>query len=214
MRLPICHLPMVLACALGACSSGGSNQDAGTGNDATLGDDATPGNDANATLTCAWLAGGNCWKTTAAMATGCLPPETESGVLSADNATCTYASGIRVTFTPPVVLPTPDVVTWNFTVTGANGQSCLHFEHTSTRDFTLVVAGQTVYETTTDGVDLTVACPGGVTYRAPTALDLLSCDPEFDGLPGIAWSSTGTSLSVSLAGAAGGSLALFDCRKN
>ncbi len=45
------------------------------------------------TLDCAWLAGDNCWKTTASAALSCLPPADATGTLSADNATCTYATG-------------------------------------------------------------------------------------------------------------------------
>jgi hypothetical protein len=59
-----------------------------------------------------------------------------------------------------------------------------------------------------------VTCPDGVAYTAPNALDLLACDAGTDGLPGLAWSSTDTSLSVTLVGATGGSLPLFDCLKN
>ena len=209
MRLPIRHLPIVAGALLAACSSSGANHDAGTGNDATT------GNDGGATLTCDWLTGNdNCWKTTAGMAAGCLPPETESGTLSADNAICVYASGVSVTFTPPIVLPPPDDITWNFTVVGANGQPCLHFEDTPSNGLKLVVGGQTVDETTTTGLDLNLTCPDGMTYTAPNAFDLLACPMAFDGLPGLVWSASGTSLSVTMVGAPGGSLPLFDCVKN
>jgi hypothetical protein len=75
----------------------------------------------------------------------------------------------------------------------------------------MVVAGQTVQDGSLTGTDLTVTCPDGVKYTSPNPMDLLSCDTGLDGLPGIAWSSTDTSLSVSLVGATGGSLSLFNC---
>ena len=72
----------------------------------------------SASLDCAYLASDNCWKTTAAAASSCLPAESEIGMLSADGSTCTFATGDVVTFTPALVLPLPTATTptWNFTV--------------------------------------------------------------------------------------------------
>src|SRR5262249_44493283 len=91
------------------------------------------------TLDCAWLAGDNCWKTTASAATSCLPPPSETGTFSADKSTCTYASGPVVTFTPPLVLPIPNSgATWNFTV--ANGTApCLTYKQGVDKAMTLTV---------------------------------------------------------------------------
>ena len=72
-----------------------------------------------ASLDCAWLAGNNCWKSTISDAQSCLPPKDETGILSADMKSCTYASGAVVTFDQALVLPVPDEPMWNFTVTSA-----------------------------------------------------------------------------------------------
>jgi len=217
--MPIAYC-VALAAAAAGCSSDSTPRDAGSGNDAATdvasndgGNDG--GNDAvgTAVIDCDWLTGDNCWKTTGSQAIACLPPPAETGTLSADNTSCTYASGIRVTFAAPIVLPVPDGPTWNFTVTGANGEACLHFEQSTAQGMKLVVAGQTAQETIVGGVDLTVTCPDGVRYRAPNALDLVVCPTGLNGLPGLSWVSSDTSLSVALQGVSADSLQAFDCRK-
>src|SRR5450631_1848565 len=167
-------------------------------------------------LDCAYLASDNCWKTTAAAASSCLPPDTETGVLSADGSTCTYASGDVVTFTPPLVLPLPSTPTWNFTVKTSSGASCLSYQDDGNGAITLTVQGQTVKETTPGGLSIALSCPDGKTYSNPNAFTILSCPDAglFDGLPGSGWSYTDTSVSVSLAGtsAAYGSIPVFNCQ--
>jgi hypothetical protein len=156
----------------------------------------------NASLDCAYLASDNCWKTTAAAATSCLPPDSETGVLSADGSTCTYASGDVVTFTPPLVLPLPSTPTptWNFTVKTGSGASCLAYQDDGNGALTLTVQGQTVKETTPGGLSIALSCPDGKTYSNPNAFSILSCPDAglLDSLPGAGWSSSATSVSLSL----------------
>jgi hypothetical protein len=172
------------------------------------------------TLDCAWLAGDNCWKKTLADAVACLPPTTETGTLSADGASCTYASGAKVTFVPPLVLPMPTSTTlqdvkWNFTVTNA-GAECLHYEK-SGGSFKLVVKGQTVQEGPSGALGLAVSCPDGTQYSNGNALDLFNCGADgglsFGGVPGDGWSSSGTNISFELVGAAGGAQPIFHCSR-
>ena len=166
-------------------------------------------------LDCAWLGGDNCWKMTADDAVACLPPEAESGVLSADGKTCTYASGALVTFTPAIVLPIPNKVDWNFTISKA-GADCLHFEN-NTAGIKLVVSGHTVTEGVSGAVGIRIVCPDGMAYANANAFDLLGCNADagasLGGLPGNSWSSTGTSVSVGLLGASAASVQLFDCHR-
>lgn len=173
----------------------------------------------SASLDCAYLASdNNCWKTTAAAASSCLPLEAEVGVLSADRSTCTYASGDVVTFTPPLVLPLPSTPTptWNFTVKTGSGASCLAYQDDGNGAVTLTAEGQTVQETTPGGLSIALSCPDGKTYSNSNAFSLLSCPDAglFGGLPGIGWSSSDTSVSVSLVGtsAAYGSIPVFNCQ--
>jgi hypothetical protein len=170
------------------------------------------------TLTCDYLASAdNCWKTTASAATSCLPDPSETGTLSADGKTCTYASGEVVTFTPPLVLPLPTngTMTWNFTVTTASGATCLALQDSGTGGITLTVQGQTVKETNPGGLSVSLSCPGGTTYTNSNGLSLLNCgDGGYVALPGDAWSNTGTAVSFSLVSTGSSTFGqpVFDCQ--
>ena len=163
-------------------------------------------------LDCAWVQGGNCWKTTARGAIGCLPPATNAN-LSADGAICTYESGFRVMFTPPIVLPLPDPPSWNFTMVGETGETCLHFESAGSR-MRLVVGSQAV-EVTANGTNLSVTCPDGTAYTTANAADLLACMSGAGPLPAIIYSSSDTAVSLSLGGNVldTGALPIFSCYK-
>lgn len=179
--------------------------------------DGGGGSGSRANLDCAWLSSNNCWKTTATSASSCLPPASETGVLSADNKTCTYASGAVVTFAQPLVLPVPDDAIWNFTIANA-GQTCLHYEDTGT-SFVLTVGGQTVTEGLSGALGLQIQCPTGDTYSNSNAFDLLSCGGDsgaFGGLPGNAYSEATSSINFGLVGTSATSssdLQLFNCAK-
>jgi hypothetical protein len=167
------------------------------------------------TLDCAWLGSDNCWKMTADDAAACLPPTTETGVLSADGKTCTYASGAQVTFTPALVLPVSNDADWNFTITNG-GADCLHFEN-AMAGIKLVVGGHTVSEGPFGVTGLRISCPDGTSYANANAFALLDCNADagasFGGLPGNSWSSTDTSVSVGLIGTSANSVPLFDCQR-
>jgi hypothetical protein len=216
-KLSIGVVTATLGLGLG-CSSGSAG--AGTGLTCDGGADASLTCDAGAgpALTCDWLAGDNCWKQTATAATACLPPTTETGALSADGRTCTYASGAVIDFATPLVLPLPNDPTWNFTISNG-GQACLHYEDMTT-GLKLVVGTETVTSKPSGVLGLTVTCPDGASYGNPNALQLLSCDADggsfFGGLPGGAWSWTDTSVSfglISTSSTSSTELLLFDCSK-
>jgi hypothetical protein len=165
------------------------------------------------TLDCAWLAGDNCWKTTLADAADCLPPDTETGVLSADGKTCTFTNGITIAFATPLAVPPPDQATFNFTVTNG-GVECLHFENPQ-RSTKLVVKGKTVQEGLAGATGLAVSCPDGTSFSNPNAFSLFMCGDDggagLGSIPGEGWSSGGTDVSFELLGAAGGSQHIFTC---
>jgi hypothetical protein len=167
-----------------------------------LGCSSGSGGGGGAALDCAWLASDNCWKTTAAQATSCLPPSGESGVFDSTHKTCTYASGAVITFDSALTLPVSSAgssdTVWKFTVTNG-GQPCLRYVSDTNGNITLVVAGQTFTEGSDGPLGIRVTCPDGTAYANANALDLLSCDSGFfGGLPGDAWSSSDTSVSFSL----------------
>lgn len=193
---------VAIGCGSSSAGDGGPNGSNGTG----------------ASLDCAWLASDNCWKTTATSASSCLPPATETGVLSSDNKTCTYASGAVVTFGTPLVLPLPDNPTWDFTIANG-GQTCLHYADTGS-GFSLTVGSQTVDEAVSGSLGIQVRCPTGAFYSTSNAFELFSCGgdggPAFGGLPGNAYSDSMTSVSLGLIGTSSTSsneLSLFNCEK-
>jgi hypothetical protein len=155
----------------------------------------------SSSLDCAYLAGDNCWKTTATAATSCLPASSEVGTLSADLSTCTFASGDVVTFSPALTLPLPDSPSWNFTVKTSAGTTCLAYQENSTGVFTLTVQGQTVKETTPGQLGIALSCPDGTAYSNSNGFSLLDCNDGGllgGGLPGSTWSDTSSSVSFGL----------------
>jgi hypothetical protein len=147
------------------------------------------------------------------MATTCLPPDSETGMLSADNALCTYPSGSMVNFTPALVLPLPDDAPWNFTVYDASGPSCVHYEEAGS-NVKLVVNGQAV-SVSASGFSETIRCPDGKSVTASNALNLLECPGSVGTLPGHFIGYTDTSVSFAVVGTMDAqSLSLFDCSKN
>ncbi len=163
-------------------------------------------------LDCTYLAGDNCWKTTASEAT-CLPMSGTRGALAADNSSCTYTSGQMVTFTPALVLPLAnDFKNWNFTVT-AGGTDCLHYEESSA-GFTLAVGADMVHESIVGAEGIELTCPDGTSYGNDNALNLLSCPGgSFGDLPGNTTSSTDTSVTFGLINTGGSNnvITVFDC---
>lgn len=135
------------------------------------------------------------------MATSCLPPTSEVGVLSSNGATCTYASGDVVTFTPPLVLPTPLAGIWNFTVSTASGAPCLAYKDDGFGNIVLTVQGKTVKESTPNGMGVSLTCPDQTTYSSQTSFSAQAC-PDAGSLlafPGANYSISPSSVSLSLA---------------
>jgi hypothetical protein len=168
-------------------------------------------------LDCDWLAGNNCYKTTVAAAGACLPSIVETGTLSANNSTCTYASGAVVTFNPPLTLPLPQSPNWAFTVT-KNGTPCLTYTQPAQGTITLKTSAGTFTEGAA-GSSITATCPDGTQYSNSNPLSLLSCGADAGflagGLPGSTWSSTNVTVSFSLVGVPTNNTStfIFDCGK-
>jgi hypothetical protein len=169
----------------------------------------------NKNLDCAYLASENCWKTTAAEAMSCLPPDGAVGVLAADNGSCTYATGQVVTFSPALTLPLPGSGKndWNFSL-ATNGAQCLHYQEDS-GGFSLTVGKDTVSEMEQSPMGIELVCPNGQGYSNSNALSLLSCPGGmFSTLPGNATSSTSTSVSFSLINTdSANAVTVFDCSR-
>lgn len=154
------------------------------------------GGTAGQALDCAWLESNNCWKALLASAQICVPPTAESGTLSADRSSCTYASGPVLTFLPATVYPLPDNWLWEFTIS-RQGQTCLHHnEIADNNDFDLEVNGQTFKQRAVGAAGMSLTCPDGSVYFTANVLPLFSC-PNPAGFPitGHSVSSTGASFS-------------------
>src|SRR6185436_8762229 len=130
-----------------------------------------------------------------------------------DNSICTYGTGQTVTFTPPIALPTVTNMSWDFTINGANGRACLHYQDTAT-GLTLVVGNQTVSESLYGSLGMRITCPDGTSVQTANATSLLSCPGGFFILPGLEWATSDTFVTTSLLGTGDSLLQLFDCRKN
>jgi len=175
------------------------------------GDDDSSSTIAGQPLDCAWLAGDNCWKDMIQAAMACVPPSSESGTLTADGSSCSYASGTSVTFNTKIVLPFPDSGQddWDFSL-ASGGTECLSYHDDASDNERLTVQGMT-YSEKTVGVGLQVTCPDGTQYAAQNAFDLLNCTDFFSEAPGYAYSDSDTSVNFALLNGTGSSLSVFDC---
>jgi hypothetical protein len=200
MRLS--NLGAILGCAAGCGSSSaplssatdGGASDAASATEASS-DGAAPGpsdgaapeashgsGDGGNVLDCAWAAGDNCWKATLMPALSCLPPSLPRGTMSADGATCTYASGTTIAFQPPLMVG-PNATLSRFTVT-TGGATCLSYAEnaSSTGASVTTQVGTVALVGDSANQSLSVVCPDGSTYTGAAA-SLANCPggiPSFD----------------------------------
>jgi len=175
---------------------------------------AACGGGSGGSLDCEYLASSdNCWKVTASAAVSCLPPEDAIGVLSADNTSCTYATGQVITFATALTLPLPNDHEWDFTMT-TNGEPCLAYSDDD-NGFELTVGDEVVSEALFGSGGLELNCPDGTTFSNSNALELLSCpDSNFGNLPGNTSSSGIDSVQFGLLNTGVDTLAVFDCDRS
>jgi hypothetical protein len=192
-------LLVIVPVAVAACSS--SSTGAGPGG-------------SSGSLDCTYLeSSNNCWKTTFAAASSCLPPAGAQGVLSADNKTCTYSTGQVVTFDQALSLPLPQQPqpTFNFTMS-KNGADCFRFQEPSSQEFSMKTSGGTAQDNGAGGV-LTLTCPDTSSYSSSNGLALLSCEGGLADLPGTTWSSGPTSVTFGLIGVGPTASTVIDCAR-
>ena len=168
-----------------------------------------------APLDCAYLeSSGNCWRTVATAALSCLPGSSETGTLSADRSTCTFATGDLVTFTPPLPLQGTVPMPWNFTVTTSSGAACLSFSERTDGTMTLTVQGETVTVADLGAKGLALTCPDGTTYT--NAVGLMSCPDAslYSLLPAYGSALSSATIHFALTGSSGDGTeeAIFTCQ--
>ena len=163
----------------------------------------------SASLDCAWLAEENCWKTTLAAAASCVPGASETGTFLSDRQSCAYASGAQIVFTDAIAAPPPAGQRWNFTML-AKGAGCIKLEEPSDGSSRVTTQAGTVVLGPSGG-DVVVVCPDGSKYQGDSRA-LSACPGAPDSIPAMVASPSGSGVSLSLRGADGGPLHVFDCR--
>jgi hypothetical protein len=154
--------------------------------------------DGSANMSCP-LKAETCWNTAVAEAQACVPATT--GVLGADNKTCTFDDGTVAVFDQPLAFPV-SVASTNASVTiTKNGTQCARFVQNETIvDVTLTTAsGPHRIETTLSG--LTLTCGDG-TKLATKWSDCTSPSGGFDatGQPALTFSGDGAQISFFVQG--------------
>ncbi len=182
MTKPCRALGLLLALAATGCNSDDSSAGA-----AGIG---TP-------ITCAWFAGDNCWKRSAAEANACIESGT-TGTLGSDWLSCSYASGTQIRFATSPADAMKDGYVWDFDIT-ADGTNCASYtDFGNDSGFSLTTASGEFKEEIV-GMQMNFTCPSGerVTIGAFESLNCL-----MQGLPGTAWSNSDNFASFSFIGMA------------
>lgn len=197
---------LVVGAALTLGCSGGDDDDDDDGGEALEG----------APLDCAWIANGNCWGDVLYPVASCVPAKSDTGMLSADGASCTYASGHSVAFTPPLDLPQSLEEdddfgeTWNFSVRSPFGE-CVRFEDTATSR--TVTAYDKTYREIYRGLGMQVTCPDGQKFATDNVLKLLECESFLEDVPGYGFFHTTNSVSFGFTGVEGANVQAFSCAR-
>jgi hypothetical protein len=130
------------------------------------------------------------------------------GILSGDDATCTFPTGQTVSFDPPVMLSAnTQEMPFNFSI-AASGVPCLTVKQTGVRNFQLTTTAGTVSAVFSD-LSETITCPAGMQVSNANSLSLSSCDGGLGESPGFFYGTTETSVSFGLSG----SDHAFQCQK-
>lgn len=125
-------------------------------------------------LTCEILSDpDNCWARAAAAAADCLPPATETGVLAADRASCSFSDGTRVVFDEPLPADNFGLERFAFTVE-KGGASCARFVDTFMNRMELQAGTLGAVSELHPGGDFHLHCAGGPTYESDFDL-LFTC---------------------------------------
>lgn len=161
---------------------------------------------AGARVDCAWFAGANCWKASAAAATACTDGAA-TGTFNAATTTCTYPDGNVVQFDPAASATASrhQDVPWNFTVLTSTAAVCARLVETEATLTLTTPLGTFVEGWDASGVSIT--CPDGtqVWTELSTALSCLG------DLPGMAISGS-SQILFSLLGAPAGDAVLWRCQ--
>jgi hypothetical protein len=185
----------LLALTLAATACGGGSGSGTTG---------TP-------ITCAWLAGSNCWKDSVTAATACTDAAA-TGTFNAATTLCTYVDGATVRFDPSwpatvsyAAFHAPEYdTTWDFTVLTSTAAPCADLRSDGSLSLTTRL-GTFTMASTASTVEFT--CPDGSRYSLP-GLEVLNC---LAGLPGSAW-SRGGAMSFSLVNGPPATSRLWSCQ--
>jgi len=161
---------------------------------------------------CDWFAGDNCWKSTLAAASDCLPADGADGILSADGTSCTFEDGTEVIFNNPYdseALDNDDYL-WDFELR-SNDSLCLAYREPSGSSMEITTAEGVFSESAIFSMEIT--CPDGSQYKVSNAMSLMDCEGGLGDLPGTSYSWQENSVSFGLLGGSDGSTSLFWCTR-
>lgn len=228
-------LALLSACSSSSSGGGGSGGDGGDGTSTGVGVGSTgsgstgSGTPEGEAIDCTWFEDpGNCWATTVATATACVPPgvitddpniPNHVGVFAADRLSCAYAEGPSVVFATPVpdpnsseMLPFADYV-WDFVVNDAGGSPCVSFAveeepftvHLASGDFSMGLVGPS------SNFEYQIHCPDGSQYHIPYET-MSGCWTGFDNGPTSGYLSAGSFVTYELFGGGFEEQQLFLCQ--
>jgi hypothetical protein len=175
MVTPTRWIGAALALAAAGCGGGGD------------GDAATP-------VDCAWLAGDNCWRASAAAATECTDAAA-TGTLDAATTTCSYPDGTTVLFDPSASLTTRLALLqqgqrtlWDFTVVSSTAETCARYVDTDTSQTLTTRLG--TFSLGWSGLPAILTCPDGSRFAVPESV--VGCAGDLLGWQVSVWPQTRT----------------------
>jgi hypothetical protein len=150
---------LALAMALAGCGGSGGTTSLGT------------------PITCAWFAGDNCWKQSAAAAHACTDGSA-TGRFDAATIDCIYADSTEIRFDPSAPASTVFMYAgyWDFTVISSTATTCARYKETSGGRTLTTHLG--TYSESLVGNRLVITCPDGARYGIDATEAVSSCDPS------------------------------------
>jgi hypothetical protein len=163
--------------------------------------------DAPTPIDCAWLAGDNCWRASAAAATACTDAAA-TGTLDGTTTTCSYADGTAVRFATSLGASLQDPTSWDFTVVSSTATACARYVQSGPASATLTTRLGSL-SMSRAGDPMVLTCPDG--SRFGMAWDVAATCPDLAGWTMTHFPGTGTTEFV-LLGAPPGDGVLWRCR--
>jgi hypothetical protein len=155
----------------------------------------------------------NCWRASLDEVAGQLPPVEQTGSLSADGKTCTYADGFELVFINPLDpqrLGQPDYLkgfAWDIEAR-RDGDRVFAYREPSAQVL-LIETQLGTFRLEADNPSVVLTCPDGKQYNVPLAGLLVNCESEDLPAKIVNWDTAG--VLFALRGTGGPDLLMFHC---